>query len=167
MIIMRCLVLSEMRITATTKEGDIYPLDVSNELLLSDLKALLEAEIGIPLQEMLIIHNMAPINQNHIMLRDCGIQDGDMLLITKMDPNEIQSQFVYSEGNSQSKNQPQDGLPNVDWRSIQIPGIHVYTCSGGADPILMDGPMVVECARQRRARNFSVMSANVRVRTCV
>ena len=121
-----------MRITATTKEGDIHPLDVSDELLLSDLKALLEAEIGIPLQEMLIIHNMAPINQHHIMLKECGIQDGDMLLIIRMDPNELQRQFLSSEGRqsrSQPINQPsRDGLPNVDWSSIQIPGTSVHVC---------------------------------------
>ena len=45
-----------MQITVTTEDGKVFPLDISNELTLQDLQALLELETGIAQHELLLVH---------------------------------------------------------------------------------------------------------------
>ena len=64
-----------MQITVTQQEGGVWSLDVSGELTLRDLKALLEVEIGLEASEMLLVHNMAPMTEDTKMLEEYDVRD--------------------------------------------------------------------------------------------
>ncbi len=109
-----------MQIIVTTNDGCVHPLDVSDELPLSDLKAVLEAEVGILAKEMLVIHNMVQLRNDNKMLKEFGIKEEDVLLVMKLKPQQ-QSQ---SNTNPQSRASTSTGgsqLPAIDWSSIRIP----------------------------------------------
>ena len=72
-----------MQITVTLQEGGLYSLDVSGELALRDLKALLEVETGLEGSEMLLIHNMAPMTDDLKMLEEYDVQDGDIIVVSQ------------------------------------------------------------------------------------
>ena len=46
-----------MQITVTTLSGDVFPLEVPEDLELENFKAFCEAESGIASQEMIILFN--------------------------------------------------------------------------------------------------------------
>ena len=53
-----CLFFEEkMQITVTTLSGDVFPLEVPEDLELENFKAFCEAESGIASQEMIILFN--------------------------------------------------------------------------------------------------------------
>lgn len=140
-----------MQITVTTEEGVLLPLEVSGELTLTDLKALLEGEVGITPEDMLLIHNMAPMTDETKPLSDYDVQEGDIVMLTQLTgtinmsdptplyqppPSPSHSQPSYrspsasfppqpepqASGATASVGQPGDpSLPSIDWGSIQIP----------------------------------------------
>ena len=56
-----CLFFEEkMQITVTTLSGDVFPLEVPEDLELENFKAFCEAESGIASQEMIILFNGKP-----------------------------------------------------------------------------------------------------------
>ena len=129
----------KMQITVTTQEGGLYPLHVSDELLLSDLKVLLYAEVGVAVQEMLLIHNMRPLKRDDMMLKECGIQNEDILLLVNVNAGEgLERSPVSPPVHHQPQAQPdqltqpgqltqpaggmQPALPNIDWGAVQVPG---------------------------------------------
>jgi len=61
----------------------VWSLDVSGELTLRDLKALLEVEIGLEASEMLLVHNMAPMTEDMKMLEDYDVRDGDIIMVSQ------------------------------------------------------------------------------------
>ena len=130
-----------MQITVTTQDGVVHPLDVSDELPLGDLKAVLEFEVGIPAKEMLVIHNMTQLRNDEKMLKDFGVKKGDVLLTMKMSVQQRQQNFPpsssqplrphshtspYSRTSPHPHASPQthtsEQLPFIDWSSVQIPG---------------------------------------------
>lgn len=132
-----------MRITITTEAGGIYPLDVSGELTVGDLKALMEVETGMGADQMLLIHNMAPMTDLERTLESYGVQDDDIIMITQntgpvttsnpfsaLQPGAASSPSQYRSGSPGSVPQPQasGGSSGIDWGMIQIPG----TSGGGA-----------------------------------
>ena len=112
-----------MLINVTTEEGTVYPLHVNDELQLCDLKALLDGEIGISVKEMMLIHNMSPLSNDSMMLKDCGIQEGDVILAVKVKEAVPSIPPTVTSPN----NHPQAGgsgleLSSIDWSSVQVPG---------------------------------------------
>ena len=73
-----------MKITVTTEKGDILPLEVSGELSPADLKALLAGEVGINAEDMLLIHNMAPMTEDTKPLSAYDVQEGDIVMLTQL-----------------------------------------------------------------------------------
>ena len=73
-----------MQITVTTEKGDILPLEVSGELSPADLKALLAGEVGINPEDMLLIHNMAPMTDDTKPLSAYDVQEGDIVMLTQL-----------------------------------------------------------------------------------
>ncbi len=73
-----------MMITVTTEKGDILPLEVSGELSPADLKALLAGEVGINAEDMLLIHNMAPMTEDTKPLSAYDVQEGDIIMLTQL-----------------------------------------------------------------------------------
>ena len=75
---------NKMKITVTTEKGDILPLEVSGELSPADLKALLAGEVGINAEDMLLIHNMAPMTEDTKPLSAYDVQEGDIVMLTQL-----------------------------------------------------------------------------------
>ena len=73
-----------MQITVTTEKGDVLPLEVSGELSPADLKALLAGEVGINTEDMLLIHNMAPMTDDTKPLSAYDVQEGDIVMLTQL-----------------------------------------------------------------------------------
>ena len=134
-----------MQITVTTEEGGLLPLEVSGELTLADLKALLGGEVGVAPQHMLLIHNMAPMTDDTKPLSGYDVQEGDIVMLTQLtgdinmsDPtppppsqpapspsgaaSSLSSQHEQQTQAAASTVQPRDpNLPSIDWGSIQVP----------------------------------------------
>ena len=119
-----------MQITLTTEDGGVFPLEVSAELTVRDLKALLELEAGVSVGEMLLVHNMVPMLEDQKTLGDFNVQNDDIIMISRLDGNVNISNpaplpqppvATTTPGQIQL---PSDGstLPSIDWASIQVPG---------------------------------------------
>ena len=127
-----------MQITVTTEEGAVFPLDVSEDLSICDLKALLEAETGIDARNILLIHNMSPLVEDQKSLSSYRVASGDIIVASKFEGDVQLSSPVTGgapvpldpgiPGNPNAPPRRGDGsggsqLPNlgIDWSSIQIP----------------------------------------------
>ena len=127
-----------MQITVTTEEGAVFPLDVSEDLSICDLKALLEAETGIDARNILLIHNMSPLVEDQKSLSSYRVASGDVIVASKfegdvqmsspstggapfpLDPGIPGNPTASSRRGGESSG---SGLPNlgIDWSSIQVP----------------------------------------------
>ena len=74
-----------MQITVTTEDGKVFPLDISNELTLQDLQALLELETGIAQHELLLVHTMSPMVEREKTLAGYGVEEGDVIMVSRVE----------------------------------------------------------------------------------
>ena len=72
-----------MKVTATLEGDQIFTLNVSEDLELENLKALLEIDSGVQSSQIVIFHNGVPLSDDKKTLKDCGIKDGDVLLLQR------------------------------------------------------------------------------------
>jgi DNA damage-inducible protein 1 len=85
-----------MQITVTDEVGNINSLEVDSEMELINLKALVEAELNIPVNQQIIFLNGKPIsNSTTSSLKACGIRNDDILLIKTLN---TQSNVTTSRG---------------------------------------------------------------------
>lgn len=103
-----------MQITVTTESGGVFPLEVSLELTLQDLKAILEIEAAMSASQMLLLHNMAPMTEESRSLGDYHVEEGDIIMLTTPPPSPQPQP-------PQPQTIPSENLPAIDWGSIQIP----------------------------------------------
>ncbi|GAA5936836.1 hypothetical protein JCM3775_002721 [Rhodotorula graminis] len=68
-------------ITVATEEGDSFPVDVSLDISLEDLCALLEADSNIPASDQLIFFNGRQLTGLKDSLESCGVKADDLLLL--------------------------------------------------------------------------------------
>ncbi|BGP37231.1 DNA damage-inducible protein 1 [Rhodotorula kratochvilovae] len=68
-------------ITVATEEGDSFPVDVSLDIALEDLMALLEADSNIPASDQLIFFNGRQLTTLKDSLESYGVKAGDLLLL--------------------------------------------------------------------------------------
>ncbi|GAA6047960.1 hypothetical protein JCM3770_006444 [Rhodotorula araucariae] len=68
-------------ITVATEEGDSFPVDVSLDIALEDLTALLEADSNIPASDQLLFFNGRQLTQLKDSLESYGVKAGDLLLL--------------------------------------------------------------------------------------
>ena len=73
-----------MKVTATLEGNQIFNLDVSVDLELENLKALLEFEIGLSSSQIVIYHNGRALVEEKKTLNAYGIREGDVLLIKRV-----------------------------------------------------------------------------------
>ena len=73
-----------MKIVLTTLDGNIYPIEVSEELELINLKALCEQEVNIPAAEISLSHNGQPLTDDYKTLAGYSIKENDILVVQKM-----------------------------------------------------------------------------------
>lgn len=72
-----------MRITLTSVNGDIYSLDVSEDMELENFMALAAYETNIPGEQLQLKFNGRNLSGNEKKLTEFGIKDGDVLLISQ------------------------------------------------------------------------------------
>lgn len=79
---------AEMNITVCSlSDQSVFPLNVSADLELENLKAFCEVESGIPAGQIVLAHNGRPLMDDKKTLRDYGIKDGDMLVLQRNERN--------------------------------------------------------------------------------
>lgn len=100
-----------MKVTATLEGDQIFNLDVSVDLELENLKALLEFEIGLSSSQIVIYHNGRALVEEKKTLNAYGIREGDVLLIKRV----VQS----AQPSAQSRGAAPGG--RVNWGSVQVP----------------------------------------------
>ena len=74
----------KMQITVTTLSGDVFPLEVPEDLELENFKAFCEAESGIASQEMIILFNGKPLLDDKKTLKEYNVKNGDMVVMEKV-----------------------------------------------------------------------------------
>lgn len=112
-----------MQITLTTENGDVFSLEVSHELTLEDLKALVEIETGgsINPDNMLLIHNMTPMGDLNKPLGGYDIKHGDLIMIVEQSGDvNVSNPAPLSQPSSSSQPQAQS-LQDIDWSALRVP----------------------------------------------
>ncbi|XP_043206388.1 protein DDI1 homolog 2-like isoform X1 [Amphibalanus amphitrite] len=75
-----------MRLTVTTVSGELYQLDVSDDLELENLRAFVQVETGISSDQMILLHDGRRLTDDKKSLRDTGIKEDDVLLVEALQP---------------------------------------------------------------------------------
>ncbi|XP_041836458.1 protein DDI1 homolog 2 isoform X1 [Melanotaenia boesemani] len=97
-----------------------FALDVSPELELRDFVALCELESGIPAGEIQITYVDQPLKDPTRALGTYGVKDGDVVVLRQADRRPPPTQPAFP------------GLPQIDFRSIAVPGTSSSTSQHGA-----------------------------------
>ncbi|XP_054272073.1 protein DDI1 homolog 2 isoform X2 [Macrosteles quadrilineatus] len=103
-----------MKVTVTTLSGDLFVLDVGEDLELENFKAFCEIESGFPAPEISIVHNGRPLIGNNKSMKSHGVVDGDVVVL----------QHIASGSQNRPMNftAPDQGpLTGLDFSSIQVP----------------------------------------------
>lgn len=75
-----------MKVTVTTLSGDLFVLDVGEDLELENFKAFCEIESGFPAPEISIVHNGRPLIDNNKSMKSHGVSDGDVVVLQHIAP---------------------------------------------------------------------------------
>jgi len=133
-----------MKILLTTLEGNIYPVEVSSDIEVVNLKALCEQETNIVASKMSLTHNGQPLSDDSRSLSSYNVKEDDILMI---------QQIVG--------NNPAVNVPLIDFSSISVPQSRPRssnstsgTSSSAANMsnmrrLLMSDPAQFEMIRQR------------------
>ncbi|KAF7668504.1 hypothetical protein LDENG_00007010 [Lucifuga dentata] len=97
-----------------------FALDVSPELELRDFLALCELESGIPAGEIQITYVEQPLIDPTRALGTYGVKDGDVVVLRQADRRPPPTQPAFP------------GLPQIDFRSITVPGTSSSTSQHAA-----------------------------------
>ncbi|GJP32733.1 hypothetical protein CLOM_g17330 [Closterium sp. NIES-68] len=76
-----------MQLTVTTADDRIVMIQVDNDELVENVKAILEVETAIPLAEQALLFN-GQLLQNHQRLNALGVADNDLLFLTRQQPSQ-------------------------------------------------------------------------------
>merc|ERR1711963_159709 len=104
----------KMQVTVTTLRGDVFSLEVPEDLELENFKAFCEAESGVPSKEMVIMFNGAVLKEDKKPLKEHGVKNGDMVVMEK-----VRKQASNPMG---ANPLPGGGLQLPDFSKIRIPG---------------------------------------------
>jgi hypothetical protein len=74
-----------MKVTLTSENGDVFRLEIGVDLTVQDLQALAELETAIPQDQMLLIHNMAPLADPRRPLTQYGVEEGDVIMVSRLE----------------------------------------------------------------------------------
>mmetsp|Transcript_14683 Transcript_14683/g.25937 ORF Transcript_14683/g.25937 Transcript_14683/m.25937 type:complete len:429 (-) Transcript_14683:168-1454(-) len=69
-----------MRLTVTTVDGEVYPIEVDGEEPVENVMAILEPVTGVPLTSQVILFNGQPLTSSK-KLNESGLKDDDLLLM--------------------------------------------------------------------------------------
>ncbi|CAG8768879.1 30315_t:CDS:2 [Gigaspora margarita] len=93
-----------MKISVITEAGEIHNIEVDSQIELENLKALIEAETGIPPADQIISYHDKELTDPKKTLEQYSVLENDMLLIRK----------------NQSHTIPRDGAPEIELMRQQI-----------------------------------------------
>lgn len=107
-----------MKITVSSEfDGQVFGIDIPNELTLQDFKAYVEAETGIPVSDQVLIHNSKTLQNDEQTLSALGIEEDDLVILNK---REAQAQAVPSS----STVEPSDRIEWVRQQALANPQIN-------------------------------------------
>lgn len=101
-----------MQVTVTTLMGDVFSLEVPEDLELENFKAFCEAESGVPAKEMVIMFNGAVLKDDKKPLKEHGVKNGDMIVMEKL----------KKQATGGASSLPGGGLKMPDFGKIRMPG---------------------------------------------
>lgn len=104
-----------MKITLTTLDGNIFPLEVSDDMEILNLKALCEQETQIPINEMSLSFNGIPLNDDFRSLSSYSLKNNDLIMVQRM-------------------KKTASSLPFIDFSSISVPQASSSTLSSKDKP---------------------------------
>ena len=100
-----------MQVTVTTLMGDVFSLEVPEDLELENFKAFCEAESGVAAKEMVIMFNGAVLKDDKKPLKEHGVKNGDMVVMEKLKKQAAGASSL-----------PGGGLKMPDFGKIRMPG---------------------------------------------
>ena len=115
-----------MQVTVTTLSGDVFPLEVPDDLELENFKAFCEAESQIQASQMIIMFNGRPLLEDKKSLKDYGIKNGDMVVMEKIS-RQPQAAPLPNPGSGAAG--ASGGLQLPDFSKIKIPSSRPGTAS--------------------------------------
>ena len=119
-----------MQIVVSTVDGNVYPVDVSEELPLNDLKALLSMETNIPQGSLILYHNMQELKERpggENTLTSLGVQDKDIVVVANRQDVQAPPTTSQTQTHTPVPSGTGTGLPNIDWSSISVSQSSMYT----------------------------------------
>ena len=116
-----------MQITVTTLRGEVFSLEVPEDLELENFKAFCEAESGLASKEMIILYNGLPLLDDKKPMKEYGVKNGDMVVMEKV-RKEMPKPAAAPQGAG-------GGFSFPDFGKIKIPKAgQSSSSSGGAGP---------------------------------
>jgi len=100
-----------MQVTVTTLMGEVFSLEVPEDLELENFKAFCEAESSVPAKEMVIMFNGAVLKDDKKTLKEHGVKNGDMVVMEKLKKQAAGASSL-----------PGGGLKMPDFGKIRMPG---------------------------------------------
>merc|ERR1711860_62144 len=126
----------KMQVTVTTLSGDVFPLEVPDDLELENFKAFCEAESQIQADQMIILFNGRPLLDDKKSLKDFGIKNGDMVVMEKISRQPQATPVANPAGGASG-----GGLQLPDFSKIRIPSSRPGTAASA-------GPSTSRSARE-------------------
>ena len=75
-----------MKLTVTTYNDTIFNVEVSGDMELFNLKAICQAESGVPIDSMKLTCDGKLLNDDNKKISSYGIKDGDMIVLQRFNP---------------------------------------------------------------------------------
>ena len=114
-----------MKILLTTLEGNIYPVEVSSDIEVVNLKALCEQETNIVASKMSLTHNGQPLSDDSRSLSSYNVKEDDILMIQQIvgnNPAGIAISFMSFERHRiEIVLIFKVNVPLIDFSSISVP----------------------------------------------
>ena len=120
-----------MQVTVTTLRGEVFSIEVPEDLELENFKAFCEAESGLPVKEMIIIFNTTPLLDDKKSMKDYGVKNGDMVVMERI--KKPASMAPASGGGASG------GLQLPDFSNIKLPGSGFSSSSSASRPSTSSG----------------------------
>jgi hypothetical protein len=86
-----------MKLLLTTLEGALFPIEVSPDLEVINLKALSEQETSIPLGEMSLSYNGKVLDDDNKPLEAYSIKENDIIMVQKLQGSRVRSVLFCTE----------------------------------------------------------------------
>ncbi|CAG0899474.1 unnamed protein product, partial [Cyprideis torosa] len=121
-----------MRLTVTTLRDDVLNLEVTEDMDIQSLLALISSETDIPSTHILLFHNAIPLLNHSNTLRQAGVKHGDVIVMQRV-PSGAQGALESAGAAgirssaasvpSSAASVPSSVVAALDFSSIAVPGV--------------------------------------------